>query len=279
MSAMSPRREQPAPVLSDHVRARLDALSAEGRPRRAREMGEADDLSADVTVAHGPVPPVRFHRRHLMVVAAVIGVGALIAAYALTRARAIPVAPQSVVGLEPAPVAITASPTPSPQPWRVHVVGAVRRPGVVAVAPGARIAEAIDAAGGLTAAARPGDLNLAAPVSDGQQLVIGDAKRPGGEVRGGSPSSGAGAASPGAPASGTAPSSAATNGGASGGRLNLNTATAEQLDALPGVGPVTAAKIIAWRTEHQRFTKVSELQEVPGIGPKSFAELEKLVTV
>ncbi|GAB3623911.1 ComEA family DNA-binding protein [Mariniluteicoccus endophyticus] len=283
-----PRRGRQTPVVSDHVRARLDALLAETPPRRALVELEPAPLAGrdcddpDATLVRSELPPVAavgtnprpayaFTRKHLLVVAAMLVLGTLVGLYALTRARAIPIEHAAVqVAEAPAP-APSASPTPSATPLRVHVTGAVNRPGVVTLRPGARVQDAIDAAGGLTPQARPGELNLAAALDDGQQVVVGDVRRPGGEVRGDGnvPPSGA----PGA-------TSAAPNGKpAQGARLNLNTATVDQLDALPGVGPVTAQKIVAWRTEHGRFSKVAELQEVPGIGPKSFAELEPLVTV
>ncbi|GAB3702072.1 ComEA family DNA-binding protein [Mariniluteicoccus flavus] len=285
----APARQSPPPVLSDHVRARLDALLAETPPRRALPaLGFDDDATvkrAHPALAPSAVPPApetplpvpvssrpAFTKRHLMVVAGILALGVLVALYALTRARAIPMAPVAVESAPPS-VASSASarPTPTPDPIRVHVVGAVRRPGVVTLPARARVQDAIDASGGLTEQARPGDLNLAAPLADGQQVVVGDVRRPGGQVRGGE------ASAPGAPAAPGGSGTAAAPGGKA--KLNLNSATVEQLDALPGVGPVTAQKIIAWRTEHQRFTKVAELQEVPGIGPKSYAELEPMVTV
>lgn len=221
-------------------------------------------MAAPAGPAFGQQGP-RFDRRHLVVVVAIVGLGVLVALYALSRARAVPVDP---VVLQSSPPPAAASPSATPVPMvRVHVLGAVRRPGVVSLSAGARVQDAVDAAGGLTDQARPGELNLAAPLVDGQQVVVGDARRPGGEVRGAEPGSGAGSGAPGGGSSGAR------------GKLNLNTATVDQLDALPGVGPVTAQKIVAWRTEHKRFTKVAELQEVPGIGPKSYADLEPLVTV
>lgn len=146
----------------------------------------------------------------------------------------------------------------------VHVLGAVRQPGLVRLGVGARVADAIAAAGGLGPDADPGELNLAAPLVDGAQVLIGTVKEPRGEVRG---------ASPGGSASGTV----APGGGA--GPVNLNTATVDQLDGLPGVGPVTAQAILAYRTKHGRFTRVEELQEVDGIGPKTYAQLASHVTV
>jgi competence protein ComEA len=125
--------------------------------------------------------------------------------------------------------------------------------------------EAIRAAGGLAPGADPAQLNLAALVPDGAQIIVGTASQPFGELRT-------------APA---APSAAAITGdsGQPAAQLNLNTATAEQLDGLPGVGPVTAQHILDWRTAHGPFTRVEELQEVDGIGPKTYAEIAPHVRV
>lgn len=274
------------PVLTDYVRARLDqrvgerrtrpANDAEAglqtivRPRPALNMEPPPEIPAGAVesehVADEPGNerwPVRFTRHHLMVVAIVLAIGALIAGYALTRAKAVPVAAPVIVESEspPTPAGPAANePTPAALPVRVHVVGEVRQPGVHTLPQGSRVVEAIEAAGGLTPVANPGALNLAQVLVDGQQIVVGDSSRPS-EVRG-ADGSGGGGAGPGA-----------------GGAVNLNTATPAQLDSLPGVGPVTAEKIIAWRTQHGRFTRIEELQEVPGIGPKSFAEIAPHVTV
>nr|NLI50109.1 ComEA family DNA-binding protein [Propionibacterium sp.] len=193
-----------------------------------------------------------------MIVVAIIALaGCLWAGVSLTQARTVPV---TVASAAPSGPAAPAS-TPPPQ-VQVHVLGAVRSPGVVRLPQGSRVNDALAAAGGLTAQARPGDLNLAAVVADGSQLIVGTPDDPGGRVRsaGGGATGGAG----GAEASGL---------------VNLNTATAEQLDTLPGVGPVTAQAIIAWRTQHGRFTRVAELQEVDGIGAKTYGALADKVTV
>jgi competence protein ComEA len=137
----------------------------------------------------------------------------------------------------------------------VDVAGAVRRPGLYRLRQGSRIDDAIAAAGGATAKAQLDAVNLAAPVADGEQVLV-----PGREVAAAAGSAGA--------ASGTASPSAP---------LDLNTATADQLDALPGVGPVTAQKIIAYRTAHGPFHAVAELEGVPGIGPAKMAQLKGLV--
>ncbi len=144
----------------------------------------------------------------------------------------------------------------------VHVVGRVRRPGLVTLAAGARVADAVAAAGGVTAGAALQRINLARFLADGEQLLVpgpGDPLPAGGSV-----GSGAGAGT--GDAGSTPP-------------VDLNTATEAQLDELPGVGPVTAARIIAWRREHQRFTRVEELGEVDGIGAKMLERLRPLVRV
>jgi competence protein ComEA len=134
----------------------------------------------------------------------------------------------------------------------VSVVGSVVRPGLVTLPSGSRVSAAVEAAGGLVPDADPASVNLAAVVTDGQQIVVG---APGG--------TGAGAAG------------GAT---AAGGKLDLNAATAAELDALPGVGPVLAQRIVDYRKQ-KPFTSVDQLDDVPGIGPARAAELAELVTV
>jgi competence protein ComEA len=133
----------------------------------------------------------------------------------------------------------------------VDVVGAVRRPGLERLPPGSRVADAVAAAGGLGRRAARTGVNFAAPVSDGQQVVV--------PVRG--------AAAPGAGAAG----------GAASGPISLSSASAEQLDTLPGIGPVTAEKIVAYRQQHGAFHSVDELDAIPGIGAARLAELQGLV--
>ena len=147
----------------------------------------------------------------------------------------------------------------------VHVVGQVRRPGVVRLPPGSRVLDAVRAAGGATSSADLNHLNLARPVADGEQIVV---PKPGESiVQGGT--AGVGGAGAG--------SSAGV--GSIGGLVNLNTADAAALDSLPGVGPVLAQRILDWRTQHGRFTSVDELGEVSGIGDKILAQLRPKVTV
>jgi competence protein ComEA len=137
----------------------------------------------------------------------------------------------------------------------VDVEGAVRRPGLVRVPAGSRVADAVARAGGTTRRADRTGVNLAAPVSDGQQVLV--------PRRG---AAGSGAVAP-----------AAGGGSTASGPVSLSSATAEQLDALPGVGPVTAQKIIEYRDQHGSFHSVDELDAIPGIGPARIADLRGLV--
>ncbi|MBJ7332614.1 MAG: ComEA family DNA-binding protein [Solirubrobacteraceae bacterium] len=144
----------------------------------------------------------------------------------------------------------------------VHVAGAVRRPGVYRLRSGARVDDAVRRAGGARASGDLTAVNLAAKVEDGRQVIVPERAA----------AAAAPAASPGtaaAPAPGAAPAA----------KVNLNTATAEQLDGLDGIGPGLAAKILAYRQEHGGFGAVQELGEDSGIGEKRLAALEDLVTV
>lgn len=163
----------------------------------------------------------------------------------------------------------------------VSVVGLVRRPGLVRLPSRSRVADAIDRAGGARQGADLLSLNLAQRLNDGDQILVGFA----GDGRRSAMRSavvGAGGASGNTESpSGAARSGAAVPGGTTtaGAQVNLNTATESQLDALPGVGPVTAKAIIAWRDQHGRFATVDQLGEVDGIGPARLARLRPLVTV
>jgi competence protein ComEA len=141
----------------------------------------------------------------------------------------------------------------------VHVAGAVRRPGVYRLPGGARVEEAIRRAGGPRAGADVNAINLAARLADGQQVVVPRRATAAANAPGG-----------GAP---PAPAAAAAAGGASGAPVSLNSATAEQLDTLDGVGPATASRIIEFRTQNGGFGSVDDLAQVPGIGPKRMEAL------
>nr|WP_280449639.1 helix-hairpin-helix domain-containing protein [Nocardia brasiliensis] len=155
----------------------------------------------------------------------------------------------------------------------VSVVGLVHRTGLVRLPTGARVADALNAAGGPRDGADTTGLNLAQRLSDGDQVLVGPSGADPAAPKLGSATISAGGRSAAPSASGSAqppPSS---------GRLDLNTATEAQLDALPGVGPVTAKAIITWRTTHGRFTDITQLGDVDGIGPARLARLRELVRV
>lgn len=155
----------------------------------------------------------------------------------------------------------------------VSVVGLVRKPGLATLVPGARIADALIAAGGALDGADTLGLNMARPVVDGEQIVVGLAP-PATPVLGSSIGA--------VPAMSPGPGSATSTPGQTappGALVNINTATVEQLDALPGVGPVTAAAIVAWRERHGKFTDVDKLGDVEGIGPARLERLRVLVRV
>ncbi|HVU77728.1 MAG TPA: helix-hairpin-helix domain-containing protein [Gaiellaceae bacterium] len=190
-----------------------------------------------------PVPSRRLAAAALVVlVAAVVGLR-----HVHGHARA---APLVVAPVRPR----AAAARPAVQPTVVvDVEGAVRRPGLVRLPKASRVADAVARAGGMTAKAARSGVNLAAPVSDGQQVLV-----PGAGVAGAvGPASGSG--SPPAP-------------------VSLSSATPEQLDALPGIGPATAQKIVDYRAQHGAFRSVDELDAIPGIGPARIAELQGLVT-
>lgn len=256
-------------VLSDVVRRRLAEL---GSPAPESEEDAAEVSAAapverpGLTPSEDPLPetlprraaPRRargvnvqkawaFAREHLVVVAIIVLAGTGWSVYSMTQARSVPVAPT---------VVHSPTPTPTPSMIQVHVVGAVKKPGVVKVVAGSRIHEVIVAAGGFAETATSDDLNLAAVATDGSQISVGDVNRPG-NVSSAADGSKTGSAGP----------------------VNLNTATVEQLDTLPGVGPVTAQNIIDWRTAHGRFTRKEQVQEIDGIGPKLYARIAEKVTV
>lgn len=149
----------------------------------------------------------------------------------------------------------------APEKLVVHVVGAVRRPGLYHLREGQRVADALARAGGANGKADLTALNLAAPLVDGTQVLV--PARIAVAATGAQPSA---APATGASASGPQP------------KVSLGAATIEQLDELPGVGPITAQKIVDYRTEHGPFRSVDDLDEVPGIGPATIEDLRDLVT-
>jgi competence protein ComEA len=156
-----------------------------------------------------------------------------------------PIVPRATTGGQPA----------SARRLVVDVVGAVHAPGLYRLPAASRVADAVRAAGGLTRRADPLLVNLAAPVADGEQVVVAARGSPAGAASGGAASG-----APGSPAP-----------------VDLNSATAEELDALPGIGPVTAQKIVDYRRQHGPFTSVADLDAIAGIGPARITNLQGLV--
>lgn len=210
---------------------------------------------------------VPFSGVHVAVLALVVGVALAATAWLVLAGRAqpepLPEVARVATSLVPSPPAAAASGTAAPGPGAagpgddlvVDVAGKVRRPGIVELPPGSRVVDALEAAGGPRAGVALTSLNLARPLVDGEQVLVGvTAPQP------------VGAAA--APGTGTA-----------GPLVNLNTADLTTLETLPGVGPVTAQAIVDWRTEHGGFTAVEELLEVDGIGDATLADLAPHVTI
>ena len=216
---------------SPAVRARVAALF--GLPGAVPEVAETEP-AADVL----PDPPPS--RRTLVALAGLAVLAATVTGAVVWRGRPTPVALP--------PLSVSSAPSASAALLVVDVAGDVRRPGLVRLPPGSRVADAVEAAGGLRRGATTTGLNLARKLVDGEQVLVG-------------------AAAPGAAAA------------AAPGLLSLNAATAEQLDELPGIGPVLADRIVEWRTAHGPFGSVDQLREVSGIGARKFETLKDLLTL
>lgn len=184
------------------------------------------------------MPDVQVSRRTALLGALVLALALLFASRVLRDAGTATVT-AAPAARSPAPAALVV----------VDVVGAVRRPGLYRLAQGSRIADAVARAGGATRKAELALVNLAAPLADGQQIVV--------------------------PA--RTPAAASASPGVATGPVHLNSATLEQLDTLPGVGPVTAQKILDYRRQHGAFANVDELDAIPGIGPARLDQLRDLV--
>lgn len=197
-----------------------------------------------------PELPFELSRRRLLIAAGCLALLLFLGSKLLAR-------PQSTAGLAPPAAAPAAETTAAAAIVVVDVVGAVRRPGLYRLRQGARIADAVARAGGASPKADLALINLAAPLADGEQVVVPKV---------------------GAPGAAASSAGSATSGGAAPiGPVHLSTATLEQLDALPGIGPVTAQKILDYRQKHGAFTSVDELDAVSGIGPARLDQLKDLV--
>ena len=230
---------------------RADGFETEPAPERRRLLGVG-----------GPFDPGRRGVKALAVVAAVVVLGAAFFAYR-SRPRVEPVAdvspPPAVASW--AEGGLPAGPDGSgPAELVVSVAGKVKNPGLVRLPPGARVADAVEAAGGTLPGTDLTSVNLARRVTDGELVLVGVTPPPGAPVD---------------PALGGAPGAPA----AAGGKVNLNTATLADLDGLPGVGPVLAQRIIDHRTAKGGFKNVGDLRNVDGIGASRFEDLKDLVTV
>ncbi len=229
--------------------------------------------------------------RAALVVCLVAALSVALAGFLLWRARpqSADVGPMSASNgvASPAPamqtfVAASVVPSPTESPTAapddpgvtVDVQGRVRRPGVVNLPTGARVRDALNAVGGPRPGVSTRSLNLAAPVSDGEQIVLGPACGDAAAVQ--APAG----ALPAAPAATTTtPGGSSRPARTANAVIDLNRATVAELETLPGVGPVLAQRIVDYRTTHGRFTSVDELREVSGIGPAKFAEIRSRVRV
>lgn len=215
--------------------------------------------------------PIRLDpgRRGLAAMIAIVGVvGALTLVWVLgARPHAIPVQPSSAgtgagqpqpAGTSPAAARSPAGSTTSGALLVIDVAGKVHHPGLYRLPAGSRVDDAVRAAGGALPSVDLSSLNLAAKLSDGQQIAVGQPGAPAG-----------------GPGSGTAPGP--TPGSSA--PVSLNSASLEQLESLPGVGPVLAQHILDWRSAHGQFSTVEQLREVSGIGESKFATLRPLVSL
>ncbi|MFQ5420293.1 MAG: helix-hairpin-helix domain-containing protein [Anaerolineae bacterium] len=193
-------------------------------------------------------------------------IGATLAIAGLTLANRVRPAPIVIVPPEPTPTAV---PIATPGPIQVFVNGHVARPAVYALPPNGRVQEAIDAAGGFADDADTAVVNLALPLTDGAQVYVpGLADEAPPPLTVSLPTAVPAVVESGAP-----------SGGSSGGLVNINTATPEQLDALPGIGPSTAQKILDYLDENGRFQTIEEIMNVSGIGEAKFNQIKDLITV
>ena len=167
-----------------------------------------------------------------------------------------------VITHRPAGVPVLLQPPPTALPLRVHVIGAVTKPGVYNLPPGSIVQDALAAAGGATARASLGTLNLAHRLQDGEQVLVPEAALP---VTAGATVGTAGPANTAAPTVAT--------------QININTASVSDLEALPHVGPALAQRIVDYRSAHGPFRAIEDVMQVSGIGPAIFQQIKDLITI
>ncbi|WP_433533605.1 ComEA family DNA-binding protein [Micromonospora sp. CA-263727] len=250
----------PGPPLSGPPVPVLPVPQPESQPEPVRDADETPPVSR--LPGPGAFDPGRRGVRALAVVAALVVLGAAAWTWR-SRPQVEPVV--AVTGVAPtSDPAAPAGDEPAADPAGelvVAVAGKVRRPGLVRVPAGARVADAVDAAGGALPGVDVAMLNPARKVTDGELILVGVP----------APTPAAGAPPVVGPGGGGDPGT--------GGRVNLNTATAAQLETLPGVGPVLAKRIIEHRDQHGGFRSVGDLRQVNGIGDARYEQLKDLVTV
>jgi len=284
------RTEFPGERLQRRLRAEpdTDALAEpEGTGAASHEDPPNDDQNSllprwlpDSSQNGGWVAKVRADpgRAGAIGLAIVAALAVLVTVFTLVRDRPAPVMSAKLPPVEKVSTASprsSASPTAEPDhPVVVSVVGLVHTPGLVTLPPGARIADALQAAGGAVNGADTIGLNMARPLGDGEQIVVGLAP-----VAGQPTALGSSVAPGSTPTSKAPPPRPGSVKPKAGQAVDLNAATVQELDALPGVGPVTAAAIVAWRQANGKFTSVDQLADVEGIGPARLEKLRALVRV
>ena len=280
-----PRAAEPSAQSTVPVPAAAARLRPQGGRHARRSIGPGTRLLGSL---HDRLPPtlqgrVQLGSSHLTVIALLVAAALAVTAWWVIRAdgegTVVPAAAASSVSASALPVAVasgadgapsatseatltaTSEPTSSGSPVViVDVAGKVRHPGIASLPLGSRVVDALKAAGGARKGVNLTSLNLARLLVDGEQIVVGVP-----------PPNGVAAPAAGAPA--------ASGTGAPGPLVNLNTAAQAELETLPGVGPVTAAAILQWRTDNGAFTSVDELLEVSGIGDATLAEIAPFVTI
>ncbi|MCP2338813.1 ComEA family DNA-binding protein [Actinomadura rupiterrae] len=254
----SPRREAHPPEQAVRAPTSRNTRNATSEPLAKRLVTRARTL-----LDHDRLDPGLGGTRALLIVGALailVAVGYLW----MARPRPDPVTPSAATAPSLSVTSADRASTTSTQPSTatqlvVQVIGKVHRPGVLTLPSGSRVADALNAAGGIRPGTDTGALNLARKLTDGEQIAVGIHPPPPAPGQGPAPPTTAGTPAPTSP-------------------LDLNSATADQLDQLPGVGPVLARRIIDYRTQHGPFHTTDQLQDVPGIGARRLTDLKPLLT-